>query len=97
MPVITVVATVRAKPGCEEKMKNALLELVEPTHRENGCINYDLHQSIEEKGVFVFHENWQSKADLDRHMKAPHFLACVAKCKDWFAAEPEIRLFAKIG
>lgn len=97
MPVITVVATVRAKPGCEEKLKKALLELVEPTHHETGCIDYDLHQSIEEKGCFVFCETWQSKADLDRHMQSAHFLACVAKAKDWFASEPEIRLFAKIG
>jgi quinol monooxygenase YgiN len=97
MPVITVIATVRAKPGCEEQLKNTLLELIEPTRKEAGCVNYDLHQSIEEKGAFVFHENWRSKDAFDQHLKTPHFEATVAKCRDLIASAPEIRLFAKIG
>jgi hypothetical protein len=36
---ITVVATFEAKPGKENELKRALLTLIAPTRKENGCIN----------------------------------------------------------
>lgn len=97
MPIITVVATVKAKAGHEEKVKKALLELTEATHHEPGCQKYDLHQSIESRGTFVFLETWASVEALDAHMKTPHIAACREKIKDSLDAEIEIRKLAKIG
>ncbi|MEI9866587.1 MAG: antibiotic biosynthesis monooxygenase [Limisphaerales bacterium] len=49
---ITVVATFQAKPGKEAELKKALISLVAPTHKEAGCINYDLHVSAEDPANF---------------------------------------------
>lgn len=97
MPIITVIATVRAKAGCEEKAKKLLLELVEATHREEGCINYDLHQSIESKGEFVFHENWKSKEVLEAHLNGANLKSFREKLGPLLDGEPVIKRFAKIG
>ena len=51
---ITVVATFQSKPGKETELKKALISLVAPTHKEVGCINYDLHVSPEDAGKFLF-------------------------------------------
>ena len=44
---VTVVATIKAKPGMEKTVRAAVEALVAPTRAEAGCINYDLHQSPE--------------------------------------------------
>jgi quinol monooxygenase YgiN len=69
---LTVVARIRALPGNEEKVRAALLALIPPTRQERGCINYDLHQSVDDPALFMFYENWENRHALDLHMKTPH-------------------------
>ena len=83
MKPLTVVATLKAKPGLETKLGDALKKLVPITRAEKGCINYDMHQSHEDPGLFVFCENWVTRADWEAHMKAPHLVA-------FAAAQPEL-------
>ncbi len=84
---ISVVARLRAKPGMEDQVKQELMGLVAPSRSDNGCINYDLHQSVEDPCLFVFYENWESKADLDAHLGMPHVQAVLGKA-DQLLAEP---------
>lgn len=44
---VTVVAFHRAKPGKEQAFREALLAVCKSTRAEKGCINYDLHESLE--------------------------------------------------
>lgn len=68
----SVLALFKAKHGKEEDLKQALKELVNPTLKEEGCINYDLHQSIDNKAEFMFYENWTTKDAHAKHNIAPH-------------------------
>lgn len=70
--LLTVIAHMKAASGREEELRAALEALVEPTTREKGYVNYDMHQSISDPGVFYFYENWESEADLDAHLASPH-------------------------
>ena len=79
---VIVVATVKAKPGQEEPVKEALLSLVDPTRKESGCLCYNLHQAKDDKTQFMFYEQWASKAALDTHGKTPHLRALGEKLKD---------------
>jgi quinol monooxygenase YgiN len=76
-----LVAMVKAKPGEEEAVKQALLSLVEPTRKEPGCLCYNLHQSKADKAQFMFYEQWASKDALTAHGKTPHMKALGAKLK----------------
>ena len=58
--LLTVIARMRAKPGKEQELRDALEALVEPTSTEKGYVNYDLHQGVEDPGWFFFYENWES-------------------------------------
>lgn len=75
MTPLTVVAKLKAKPGAEARLENALRALVAPTRAEAGCLNYDLHRAHDDPGLFVFHENWESRALWEAHMNAPHLVA----------------------
>ena len=72
MSKLTVVAIITARKGFEEEVKQGLIGLIEPTLKENGCINYDLHVDNDNPAVFAFHENWESEEDLDRHLESDH-------------------------
>lgn len=94
---VTVVATIKAQPGKEAQVRQELLALVPPTRAEDGCINYDLHQSPDNPTLFLFYENWSSKEALDRHSQSPHLRALGAKAAELFAAPPEIVLWEMIS
>ncbi len=75
--IITVVAVIKAKPGQEGRVEQALRGLIPPTRAEPGCINYDLHVSRDDPGRFIFLENWSTQADLDRHLASEHIASAV--------------------
>lgn len=66
---LTVIAFLRAKPGAEEELGRRLMELIEPSRQEPGCLNYDLHRSNTDPAVWCMYENWRSQADLDLHFQ----------------------------
>ena len=77
--LLTVIASMRAAPGKREDLRQALEALIGATTRERGCVNYDLHQGLEDPDRFFFYENWESGADLDAHLAAPHLTAFAAR------------------
>jgi quinol monooxygenase YgiN len=87
---LTVIARFRAKPGQESRALETLRALVEPTRAESGCINYDLHQSIEDPAFFVFYENWESVEHLEEHSQSQHLQALRKIQTEIFAGPPEV-------
>ena len=72
---IILVAELQAKTGQEQAVKQALVAMVEPTRKEEGCLCYNLHESKDDKTQFMFYEQWASQAALDAHAKTPHMKA----------------------
>lgn len=87
---VTVVARIRAKPGMQEKVKQHLLKLIAPTRAEKGCLNYDLHQSVDDPALFLFYENWIDKKSLEDHLKKPHLNTFREKAEAMLAEPVEI-------
>ena len=92
---VTVLARIHAKPGMEAQTREALEGLIEPTHAEAGCINYDLHTSTDDPAQFMFYENWTSKEALDQHLATPHLQAFIGKESQLLAKPVEITLWEK--
>jgi quinol monooxygenase YgiN len=91
--MLTVVARVRAKQGCEAEVETELRKLVAATRVENGCINYDLHRSQAEPTVFLFYENWTDRASLDAHAASPHMRAWAEKQRGLLVHGVEVMLY----
>ena len=73
----------KAKPGKESQVRQELLSLVAPSRKDAGCLNYDLHQALDNPALFLFHENWTSKAHLDRHLQKPELRRCWPGSGNW--------------
>ena len=69
---LPVVAIFTAKPGFEDKLEQLFRSVVDATLREEGCISYQINRDLANPRRFVFIEEWESQAHLDRHLAAPH-------------------------
>lgn len=94
---LTVVAHVKAQLGKEADVRRELLSLIGPSRKDAGCINYDLHRGADNPALFLFHENWASKAHLDRHLQKPDLQAVLARVGQMAAEPPQITLWERIS
>lgn len=89
---IILTARLKAKPEAVEEIKSAALAIVADSRGEAGCINYDVHQSIEDETIFVWHETWASKSALDEHFATAHFNEFFEAVEKFAAEPPQINL-----
>jgi len=79
MKNIIVVATLTLKESQRENVLEALKALHKATHEnDKGCLQYDVHQDMENENTYVFIETWESEALLTEHMEKEHFNAYIA-------------------
>ncbi|RUL95615.1 putative quinol monooxygenase [Rhizobium chutanense] len=76
---LVVVATIVAQEGKEQAVRDALLTLVPIAKTEPGFVQYDLHQSKDRPGEFVFYEIWDDEKALDVHNNTDAMKAFGAK------------------
>ena len=87
MSKLTIIATVVCKEEKIEFVKSEMIKLIDKTRSEEGCINYDLHQDNSNPAHFVFHENWESEALLQKHLASLHiadYVAATEGCTESF-------------
>lgn len=93
---VTVLAGFKAKPGKEDALKEAIVACVAPTRAEAGCINYDLHQSPDDKCKFILYENWVSMKVLEEHLEMPYLVNLKAKVEELCSEPLDISLWEMI-
>jgi quinol monooxygenase YgiN len=87
---LQVVATITAKPGTEEIVRDALADLVSGARTEEGCLVYELFQSAADPTVFITVETWRGQEDLDAHLQMPHMKQAFAIAGEHLAGAPVI-------
>ncbi|MES2433607.1 MAG: putative quinol monooxygenase [Pseudomonadota bacterium] len=87
----TIIGTVTARPDTREELETLLMAQVAPTRAELGCINYDFHVDAANPCVFVFYENWTSRAALDTHLAMPHLQPLFSQLDRLLAVPVDIR------
>ena len=87
MSKLTVVAKLVVKKESIENVKSELLKLIEPTRKEDGCIEYTLHQDNDDPAVFVFYETWESLNHLQMHVNSDHYKAYAQAVGDMIEAK----------
>ncbi len=71
--MIIAIANLTVKTGTEQVFINAATECIAETVKEDGNIKYEVHQSINNRCMFTFVEEWKSIQDLNLHVKTDHF------------------------
>ena len=73
MATITKRVTFIAKDGCEDKMKELLSAMVEPSKAEKGCTFYEIVQYENNRKKFMAVETWENEEALDGHKVSAHY------------------------
>lgn len=94
--MIYVIAKSIAKKDKIEATKKAMTALLEPTHKEQGCIQYDLHQDQDRPEVFFFYERWESREILEQHLKTDYLNTWGDQQKELLAAPMEVFIMDKL-
>ena len=64
---VVCVAEFRAIEGKSEALIDALHVLMSPTHKEAGCIRYELNQREDDPRWITFIEKWKDQKSFDEH------------------------------
>jgi quinol monooxygenase YgiN len=95
--LLTVVASMKAKPGKEAELREALENLVAPSRSDDGNVNYDLHQGANDSSVFYLYEKWRSAEQLDAHLQTPPLTAFVERTGELLDGELHIQRLKRIA
>jgi quinol monooxygenase YgiN len=92
---VTLIVILRAREGQETLLEAELRALVNPSRKEEGCLAYTLHRSIDTPGALLLHEVWASREAHTEHSHTPHFLRWNAR-KDALLASREANFWKQI-
>ena len=71
--MIFVRITMNVLPEKQLEVTQTLHSLIEPTGKEAGCLSYAVFYDIEDKNRFSVLEEWESREDLDHHIRSHRF------------------------
>jgi len=75
---VVCIAEFRAKDGKANDLIDALHSLMAPTHREQGCLRYELNQRNDDPRWITFIEKWKDRQVFDEHCAT----ACIKRFFD---------------
>ena len=93
MSEIVVVGSFTAQPGKEQEALEAFRALLDPTHAEDGCILYALHQGSDDPRRLAFVERWSSREALDAHLASDHIQDVLARAPQLFSDGGDIVVY----
>ena len=71
---VTLMVILRAREGQELLLEAELRALVGPSRKEEACLTFDLHRSVDTPASYLLHEVWASRDAHTEHLHTPHFL-----------------------
>ncbi|MBT5327316.1 MAG: antibiotic biosynthesis monooxygenase [Gemmatimonadetes bacterium] len=58
--------------GCEEKFKEAFIQVLTHTREEEGCVYINGYQDQQDPGTFRIQSCWENQQAFDAHITTPH-------------------------
>jgi len=75
----TMAVCFKAKAQHSAEFGARLLDVVDVTRLDTGCIVFDVHQVQDDQNAWYLYEGWRSKEDSDTHMRKPVIQAFFAE------------------
>jgi quinol monooxygenase YgiN len=94
---LELIAHLVAKPGKEEALAHAMLEIVPEVEQEPGCIAYVPHVSREHPGKIVMYEIWADEAAHAAHVQGPSIARLRARFEELLAEPLRTEWLSRLG
>ncbi len=93
---VVCVAEFRAREGKTEELIDALHVLMLPTHKEPGCIRYELNQREDDPRWVTFVEKWKDRKTFDEHCAMPYITNYFDNVRPGLVETFEVKLYQEI-
>ena len=91
--MIMITAAWRAKKGKEEELKKHLKKMVEAVGKnEPNCLQYTLHQGLDDKTRLFFYERYTDMKAIELHKNTPHFQELIKNTEGLIAEPVQVEL-----
>ncbi len=67
-----IFARFHSRPGNEDAVAAALLDVLVPTREEQGCQSIHAFRSIRDPQLFYIHSHWKDEVAFEYHAGLPH-------------------------
>lgn len=87
--MIALVAVLKVKPGMEEKVRQAILEMTAEVRRlEKDCLLYEPYIPVDGRAEIYVLEKYADLKALDEHRQTAHYLRLREKISDALIEKP---------
>lgn len=86
---LNVIAHIKPHPEHLDAARRAILEIIEPTRAEPGCITFRLNEDVE-AGTLYLYEEWRDEAALTAHHEQSYTQGVFEAYQTWLAEDPQI-------
>jgi quinol monooxygenase YgiN len=93
---VVCVAEFRALDGKTENLIESLHSLMEPTHKEPGCLRYELNQRTDDPRCITFIEKWKDREAFDRHCAMDYIKHFFDEIRPLLVEQFEVKLYQEI-
>jgi quinol monooxygenase YgiN len=93
---VVCVAEFRAKEDKTGELIDALHVLMAPTHKEAGCIRYELNQREDDPRWITFIEKWKDRKTFDEHCAMPYITNYFDNVRPGLVETFEVKLYQEI-
>lgn len=88
--ILAVNAQLIARPGCEEKFKTRLEQLVRDCRDHQGLLVYRLHQDTENPALFLFYEQFATREAFESHLNSDELRSFQKEIPELLAGEAKV-------
>ena len=89
--MIVVRIIMKVRPEKHKEVMQTLLSMIEPLGKESGYLSYGVFCDIEDKNVFNLISEWETREDLDNHIKSYRFSVLLGT-KSLLCEPPKIQI-----
>ena len=89
--MIIVRMALNALPEKQKELMQTLLSMIASTGKEKGCLSHHVLRDIEDEKVFSLIDAWETREDLDDHIKSDRFSVLLGT-KSLLCEPPDIQI-----
>ncbi|SPE17672.1 Antibiotic biosynthesis monooxygenase [Candidatus Sulfotelmatomonas gaucii] len=93
---LVCIAEFFALNGKEQELLAVLHSLMGPTHKEPGCLRYELNQDCDDPRRITFVEKWKDRDAFDQHCATSYIKNFFDHVRPTFVERFEVKLYWEV-
>ena len=95
--MIVLSVMLKAKPGNEKALEEAVMDMMGKVCSENGTIDYAFHRHQTRPGLFFLYEKYKDKNAFDGHMATDYLKQLLKHFDETLEEQPRVERFEQIA